>query len=53
MFIKTLSFLPLISDFIKIRHIEENLCRNDIQKKRKYFQKWGQLIIYFVTKQCI
>ena len=47
MFIKTLSFLRLRSDFIEIRHIEENLCRNDIQKKRKYFQKWGQLINLF------
>ena len=30
--LKTLNFLRLKSDIIKIRHIEENLYRNDIQK---------------------
>ena len=37
--LKTLNFLRLKSDIIKIRQIEENLCRNDIQKQRKYFKK--------------
>ena len=37
--LKTLNFLRLKSDIIKKRQIEENLCRNDIQKQRKYFKK--------------
>ena len=37
--LKTLNFLRLKSDIIKIKQIEENLYRNDIQKQRKYFQK--------------
>ena len=41
--LKTLNFLRLKSDIIKIRQIEENLCQNDIQKQRKYFKKWGKL----------
>ena len=36
--LKTLNFLRLKSDIIKIRHIEENLCRNDVPKQRKYFK---------------
>ena len=32
---RDLNFLPLKSDIIKIRQIEENLCRNDIQTQRK------------------
>ena len=35
-------FFRLKSDIIKIRQIEENLCRNDIQKQRKYFKKRGK-----------
>ena len=36
--LKTLIFLRLKSDIIKIRQNEENLCRNDIQKQRKYLK---------------
>ena len=36
--LKTLIFLRLKLDIIKIRQIEENLCRNDIQKQRKYLK---------------
>ena len=32
--LKTLNFLRLKSDIIKIRQIEGNLCRTDIQKQR-------------------
>ena len=42
--LKTLNFLLLKSDIIKIRQIKENLFRNDIQKQRKYFKKWGKLV---------
>ena len=45
--LKTLNFLRLKSDIIKIRQIKENLCRNDVQKHRKYFKKWGKLINLF------
>ena len=45
--LKTLNFLRLKSDIIKTRQIEENLCRNDIQKQREYFKKWGKLINLF------
>ena len=41
--LKTLNFLRLKSDIINIRQIEENLCRNDIRKQRKYFKKRGKL----------
>ena len=34
-----LVFLRLKLDIIKIRQVEKNLCRNDIQKQRKYFKK--------------
>ena len=36
---KILVFLRLKLDIIKIRQVEKNLCRNDIQKQRKYFKK--------------
>ena len=36
---KILIFLRLKLDIIKIRQVEKNLCRNDIQKQRKYFKK--------------
>ena len=45
--LKTLIFLRLKSDIIKIRQIETILCRNDIQKQRQYFKKWGKLINLF------
>ena len=32
-------FLRLKADIIKIRKVEKNLCRNDIQKQRNYFKK--------------
>ena len=45
--LETLNFLHLKSDITKIKQIEENLCRNDIQKQRKYFKKWGNIINLF------
>ena len=36
---KILVFLRLKLDIIKIRQVEKNLCRDDIQKQRKYFKK--------------
>ena len=36
--LKTLIFLRLKLDIIKIRQIEEKFCRNDIQKQRKYLK---------------
>ena len=37
--LKILIFLRLKADIIKIRKVEKNLCRNDIQKQRNYFKK--------------
>ena len=34
--LKTLFFVCLKSDIIKLRQIEKNLCQNNIQKQRKY-----------------
>ena len=45
--LKTLEFLRLKSDIVNIRQIEENLCRNDTRKQRKYFKKWGKPINLF------
>ena len=45
--LKTLNFLSLEADVINKRQIEENLCRKNIQKQRKYFKKWGKLINLF------
>ena len=45
--LKTLNFLRLKSDIIKIRQITENFFRNDTQKQRKYFKKWGKLVNLF------